>query len=101
MNVDELTLLRRLAADEPADVDAARAEVWRRLQASDRRPDGRTRLPSRRAGAIAAMIVVAGLLVAPALAIGDHLLGLIIGQVHAAATCRHLRGRPTAGGSRS
>ncbi len=85
MNVDELTLLRRLAADEPADADVARAEVWRRLnggelQASDRRPDGRTRLPSRRAGAIAAMIVVAGLLVAPALAIGDHLLELLNGK---------------------
>ena len=84
MNVDELTLLRRLAADEPADADAARAEVWRRLnggepQASDRRPDGRTRLPSRRVVAIAALVVVAGLLVAPALAIGDHLLGLLYG----------------------
>ena len=85
MNVDELTLLRRLAADEPADADAARAEVWRRLnggepQASDRRPDGRTRLPSRRLVAIAALVVVAGLLVAPALAIGDHLLGLLYGK---------------------
>ena len=85
MNVDELTLLRRLAADEPADADAARAEVWRRLnggepQASDRRPDGRTRLPSRRVVAIAALVVVAGLLVAPALAIGDHLLGLLYGK---------------------
>ncbi len=85
MNVDELTLLRRLAADEPADADAARAEVWRRLnggelQASDRRPDGRTRLPSRRVVAIAAMIVVAGLLVAPAVAIGDHFLELISGK---------------------
>jgi Tol biopolymer transport system component len=85
MNVDELTLLRRLAGDEPADAEAARAEVWRRLtggelQASDRRPDGRTRLPSRRVVAIAAMIVVAGLLVAPALAIGDHLLELLYGK---------------------
>ena len=85
MNVDELTLLRRLAVDEPADADAARAEVWRRLnggelQASDRRPDGRTRLPSRRVVAIAAMIVVAGLLVAPAVAIGDHLLELFSGK---------------------
>jgi len=85
MNVDELTLLRSLAGDEPADADAARAEVWRRLnggdvQTSDRRPDGRTRLPSRRAVAIAAMIVVAGLLVAPAVAIGDHLLELISGK---------------------
>jgi len=83
--VDELTLLRRLAADEPADADAARAEVWRRLnggepQASDRRPDGRTRLRSRRLVAIAALVVVAGLLVAPALAIGDHLLGLLYGK---------------------
>jgi TolB protein len=85
MNVDELTLLRRLAGDEPADADAARAEVWRRLnggelQTSDRRPDGRTRLPSRRVVAIAAMIVVAGLLVAPALAIGDHIRELINGK---------------------
>jgi len=85
MNVDELTLLRRLAGDEPAAADAARAEVWRRLnggelQASDRRPDGRTRLPSRRVVAIAAMIVVAGLLVAPAVAIGDHFLELISGK---------------------
>ena len=85
MNVDELTLLRRLAGDEPADADAARAEVWRRLtggepQASDRRPDSRTRLPSQRVAAIAAMIVVAGLLVAPAVAIGDHFLELISGK---------------------
>ena len=84
MNVDELTLLRRLAVDEPADADAARAEVWRRLnggelQASDRRPDGGTRLPSRRVFAIAA-IIVAGLLVAPAVAIGDHLLELLSGE---------------------
>ena len=85
MNVDELTLLRRLAVDEPADANAARAEVWRRLnggelQASDRRPDGRTRLPSRRVVAIASLVVVTGLLVAPALAIGDHLLELINGK---------------------
>jgi TolB protein len=85
MNVDELTLLRSLAIDEPADADAARAEVWRRLnggevQASDRGPHGRTRLPSRRVVAIAAMIGVAGLLVAPALAIGDHILELIYGK---------------------
>ena len=85
MNVDELMLLRRLALDEPADADAARAEVWRRLnggdvQASDRRPDGRTRLPPRRVFAIAAMIAVAGLLVAPALAIGDRILELIDGK---------------------
>jgi hypothetical protein len=31
MNVDELTLLRKLVADESVDVEAARAEVWRRL----------------------------------------------------------------------
>ena len=85
MNVDELTLLRRLAADEPADADAARAEVWRRLnggalQASERGRAGRTRLPSRRVVAIAALVVVAGLLVAPALAIGDHLLELLHGK---------------------
>jgi hypothetical protein len=70
MNVDELTLLRRLAVDEPADADAARAEVWRRLnggelQASERRPDGGTRLPSRRVVAIAALVVVLAF-VAPA-----------------------------------
>jgi TolB protein len=85
MNVDEMRLLRRFAVDEPADADAARAEVWRRLnggdvQTSDRRPDGRTRLPSRRVVVIAALIAVAGLLVAPALAIGDHLLEMINGK---------------------
>jgi len=85
MSVDELTLLRRLTLDEPADADAARAEVWRRLnggevQASDRHPGGRTPLPSRRVVVIAAMIVVAGLLVAPAVAIGDHILELISGK---------------------
>src|SRR6185436_11226570 len=50
------------------------------VQASDRGPHGRTRLPSRRVVAIAAMIGVAGLLVAPALAIGDHILELIYGK---------------------
>jgi hypothetical protein len=85
MNVDELTLLRRLAVDEPADADAARAEVWRRLnggevQASDRRRAGCTRLLTRRVVAIAAMIGVGGLLVAPAVAIGDHLLELLHGK---------------------
>jgi Tol biopolymer transport system component len=42
--------------------------------------DGRSRLPSRRVVAIAAMTVLAGLLVAPALALGDHLLKLIYGK---------------------
>ena len=41
---------------------------------------GGTRLPSRRVVAIAAMIVLAGLLVAPAVAIGDHLLELLYGK---------------------
>jgi Tol biopolymer transport system component len=48
-----------------------------RDRAEARRPDRGTRLPSRRAVAVAALIVVAGLLVAPALAIGDHILELI------------------------
>ena len=51
-----------------------------RDRAEVHRPDGRTRLPSQRVVAIAAMIVVAGLLVAPAVAIGDHLLELINGK---------------------
>ena len=51
-----------------------------RDRAEARRPDGRTRSPSRRAVAVAAMIVLVGLLVAPALAIGDHLLELIDGK---------------------
>jgi TolB protein len=51
-----------------------------RDRAEAHRPDRATRLPSRRAVAIAAMIVVAGLLVAPALAIGDHILELIYGK---------------------
>ena len=42
--------------------------------------DGRTRLTSRRVVAIAAMIGLAGLLVAPALAIGDHILELLSGK---------------------
>ncbi len=51
-----------------------------RDRAEAQRPDRGTRLPSRRAVAIAAMIVLAGLLVAPALAIGDHILELIYGK---------------------
>ena len=48
-------------------------------RAEARRRDGGTRWPSRRVVAIAAMVVLAGLLVAPAVAIGDHLLELIDG----------------------
>ena len=44
------------------------------------RPDGGTRLPSRRVVAIAAMVVLAGLLVAPAVALGDQILALIDGK---------------------
>lgn len=51
-----------------------------RDRAEAARPVSYTRLPSRRVVAIAAMIVVAGLLVAPAVAIGDHLLELISGK---------------------
>jgi TolB protein len=51
-----------------------------RDRAEAHRPVRGTRLPSRRVVAIAAMIVVAGLLVAPAVAIGDHLLELISGK---------------------
>ena len=51
-----------------------------RDRAEAHRPDRRTWLPSRRAIAIAAMIVVAGLLVAPAVAVGDHILELIYGK---------------------
>jgi len=51
-----------------------------RDRAEAHRPDRGTRLPSRRAVAIAAMIVLVGLLVAPALAIGDHILELIDGK---------------------
>ena len=51
-----------------------------RDRAEAHRPDSGTRLPSRRVVAIAAMIILAGLLVAPALAIGDHILELIYGK---------------------
>src|SRR6187455_2192730 len=51
-----------------------------RDRAEAHRPVRGTRLPSRRVVAIAAMIVVAGLLVAPAVAIGDHLLELFSGK---------------------
>ena len=51
-----------------------------RDRAEAHRPDGGSRLPSRRVVAIAAMVVVAGLLVAPAVALGDHILALINGK---------------------
>ena len=51
-----------------------------RDRAEAHRPDSGSRLPSRRVVAIAAMIVLTGLLVAPALAIGDHILELIYGK---------------------
>ena len=51
-----------------------------RDRAEAHRRDGRKPLPSRRAVAVAAMVVVAGLLVAPAVAIGDHILALIDGK---------------------
>jgi TolB protein len=51
-----------------------------RDRAEAHRPDGGSRLPSRRVVAVAAMIVVAGLLVAPAVAIGDHILELLNGK---------------------
>jgi Tol biopolymer transport system component len=51
-----------------------------RDRAEAHRPVRGTRLPSRRVVAIAAMIVVTGLLVAPAVAIGDHLLELFSGK---------------------
>jgi Tol biopolymer transport system component len=59
-------------------VTAAWDDVRDRAEAH--RPIRGTRLPSRRVVAIAAMIVVAGLLVAPAVAIGDHLLELFSGK---------------------
>jgi hypothetical protein len=57
MNVDDLTLLRKLVADESVDAEAARGEVWRRL-------GGRTdpaRVRRRRIGAalVAAIVVIA------------------------------------------
>jgi hypothetical protein len=51
-----------------------------RDRAEAHRPVRGTRLPSRRVVAIAAMIVLAGLLVAPAVAVGDHILELIYGK---------------------
>ena len=51
-----------------------------RDRAEAHRPVRGTRLPSRRVVAIAAMVVVAGLLVAPAVAVGDHILELIYGK---------------------
>jgi TolB protein len=49
-------------------------------RADARRPDPRSRFMSRRVVAIAATIVLVGLLVAPALAVGDHILELIHGK---------------------
>jgi hypothetical protein len=56
MTVDELTLLRNLAADESVDVEAARAEVWRRLRGGTS-PE---RVRRRRIGAalVAALVVI-------------------------------------------
>jgi TolB protein len=51
-----------------------------RDRAEAHRLDGGTWLPSRRVVAIAAMVVLAGLLVAPAVALGDHILELINGK---------------------
>jgi Tol biopolymer transport system component len=101
--VDELTLLRQFVVDEPMADEAARAEVWRRLhegqtlgrrwmtlrhseEASDRRQVAR---PLRRHGrrrrrggrvAVAAAILVGGLLVTPAFGLGSRLLDLINGK---------------------
>jgi hypothetical protein len=59
-DVDELTLLRNLVADEPLDDEAARAEVWRRLRV------GRTIGPRdrRRRGVIAVAVTAAVVLAA-------------------------------------
>jgi hypothetical protein len=56
MNVDELTLLRKLVADESVDVEAARADVWRRLGG----PTDPARLRRRRIGValVAALVVI-------------------------------------------
>jgi hypothetical protein len=101
--VDELTLLRQFVVDEPMADEAARAEVWRRLhegrtlgrrrmtlrnseEAIDRRHVAR---PLRRHGrrrrrggrvAVAAAILVGGLLVTPAFGLGSRLLDLIYGK---------------------
>jgi Tol biopolymer transport system component len=98
--VDELTLLRQFVVDEPMADEAARAEVWRRLhegqtlgrrwmtlrhseEAIDPRQVAR---PLRRHGrrrrrggrvAVAAAILVGGLLVTPAFGLGSRLLDLI------------------------
>ena len=101
--MDELTLLRQLVVDEPMADEAARAEVWRRLhegqtlgrrrmtlrhseEAIDRRQaarplrrHGRLRRPGGRV-AVAAAILVGGLLVTPAFGLGSRLLDLINGK---------------------
>ena len=101
--MDELTLLRQLVVDEPMADESARAEVWRRLhegqtlgrrrmtlrhseEAIDRRQaarplrrHGRLRRPGGRV-AVAAAILVGGLLVTPAFGLGSRLLDLINGK---------------------
>ena len=62
-----------------------------------------TRAHSRRRWvivAVAGLVLVGGLLVTPAFGLGDRLLSLIQGKP-TRSTCRHLRGRPTDGSSRS
>jgi hypothetical protein len=56
MNVDELTLIRNLVPDESVDVEAARAEVWRRLGVGP----SAERVRRRRIGAalVAALVVI-------------------------------------------
>jgi hypothetical protein len=56
MNVDELTLLRKLVTNESVDVEAARAEVWRRLGGGT----NPARVRRRRIGAalVAALVVI-------------------------------------------
>jgi TolB protein len=75
--VDELTLLRQFVIDEPMADDTARAEVWRRLH------EGKTlgrRWMTLRHVAVAAAILVGGLLVTPAFGVGSRLLELINGK---------------------
>jgi TolB protein len=55
---------------------------WRDVldRADARRPDRRSPFRSRRVVAVGALLLLAGLLVAPAVAIGDHLLELLYGK---------------------